>query len=483
MKAKLSLTRSSILLALAGGVEFGLQIVIPMIFVRYLDPVSFGQYRLLWLVTATMLAIAPMFMPQSLFYFLPRGSPDEQRTRIANVLAFLIAVGCVVGLASGSWNPLLPQAMRDMAQAAGNLPALFVALWLVISLMNVLPTAEGRIHWQARSDIGMALARTLLLGAAAILSQNLVWVVLAMLAEAVLRLCLLFAYLHTRPGGWRLAPSPQAMKEQLRYALPFALGNAMFLLRAQADQWVVASMLPAAQFAAFSISAVFLPVGTLVRQPINNALMARLNLAHLGGDMRECARLIGKSIAAVAMILLPLAGGLIAVTSELVQIIYTDRYGAATNIMRIYLAGIMFSSLAVGHVLTAMNEGRFAARSNTMFLAISVLASMACTQRWGMLGAACGSVGTLVLSEAWSLRRVGMRLGTSLAILIPWSLLWPPAFACLLGLAGSHLLADFTSASVWLRLVQKAAIFSTLFLAGFVAAGGWASARRMVQHQ
>lgn len=482
MKSKLTLTRSSIVLAFTGGVEFGLQIVIPMIFVRYLDPASFGQYRVLWLVTATVLAIAPAFMPQSLFYFLARGAPDERRTRIANVLAFLIAIGCVVGLASGSWNSLLPQTMRDMAQATGNLPSLFVALWLVVSLMNVLPTAEGRIHWQARSDIGMALARTLLLGGAAVLSSNLVWVVWAMLAEALLRLCLLFGYLHTRPGGWRFTPSRHAMNEQLCYALPFALGNAMFLLRAQADQWVVASMLPAAQFAAFSISAVFLPVGTLVRQPINNAMMARLNQAHSSGDLRECARLIAKAIGAVSMILLPVAGGLIAVTDELVQIIYTDRYGAAANIMRIYLVGIMFSSLAVGHVLTAMNEGRFAARSNAFFLLVSVLASIACTQRWGMIGAACGSVGTLIVSEAWSLRKVAMRLATSLTVLIPWNVMLPPAFACLLGLAGAHFLADFTSPSVWLRLMQKASIFATLFIAGFLAAGGWSSARSMVQH-
>lgn len=479
MKPKLTLTRSALMLAFTGGIEFCLQILIPMILVRHLDPASFGQYRVLWLATATVLAFAPAFMPQSLFYFLPRASREGQQARIANVIAYLLATGAVVAIVSGSWNPVLPATVRQMAAATGNLAGLFMGLWVLVSLMSVLPVAEGRIHWQARSDIGMALARTLLLGSAAVLSHNLVWVVCAMLAEALLRICLLCAYLQTRPDGWRFTPAPAVMKEQLRYSLPFAMGNAMFLMRAQADQWVVATMLPAAQFAAFSISAVFLPVGTLVRQPIINAMMAALNQAYASGNAQESARLIARSIGAMALILLPVAGGLFAVTSELQEIIYTDRYAAAAAIMHVYLVGIMLSAIAVGHVLPVMDEGRFAARSNAFFLLVSVLASIVCAQRWGMVGAACGSVGTLVLSEAWSLRKVASKLHTPVKTLIPWQVLLPPALACVLGLAGVAFLADLTSASVALRLLQKAMVFTALFVAAFLAAGGWQRAKSM----
>lgn len=481
MAAKLTLTRSALLLALTGGVEFGLQILIPMILVRHLDAMAFGQYRLLWLATATVLAFAPAFMPQALFYFLPRAADEERHTRIASVLVYLAASGAVVALACGSWNPLLPQPIRDMAHASGQLAGLFMGMWVIVSLMSVLPVAEGRVHWQARSDIGMALVRTALLGAAAVLTHDLVWIVGAMLLEAALRLCLLFAYLHTRPAGWRFQPGLGALKEQLRYALPFAIGNAMFLMRAQADQWVVATMLPAAQFAAFSIAAVFLPVGTLVRQPIINAMMGRLNEACARDDTPACARLVARSIGAMATILLPVAGGLFAVTGELQQLIYTQRYAAAADIMRVYLVGIMLSAMAVGHVLPVINEGRFAARSNTFFLLVSVLASIAGAQRWGMTGAAFGSVGTLVASELWSLRKVSSRLGVPLLALIPWQHIWPPACACLLALAGVALLADYTSQAAAVRLLQKAAIFSVLFAAGFLAAGGWRRARSMVQ--
>lgn len=480
MAAKLTLTRSAMLLALTGGVEFGLQILIPMILVRHLDPAAFGHYRVLWLATATVLAFAPAFMPQALFYFLPRAAEEERHTRISSVLVYLMAGGTVVALAGGSWNPLLPQAVRHMADATGQLGGLFMGLWVLVSLAGVLPVAEGRVHWQARSDIAMALLRTALLGAAAVLTHDVKWLAVAMLAEAALRLCLLVAYLRTRPGGWRFNPTWSALKEQLRYALPFAMGNAMFLMRAQADQWVVATMLPAAQFAAFSIAAVFLPVGTLVRQPIINAMMGRLNQASALGNTQECARLLARSIGAMAMILLPVAGGLFAVTSELQQIIYTERYAAAAPVMRVYLVGIMLSAVAVGHVLPVINEGRFAARSNTVFLLVSVVASIACAQRWGLTGAAWGSVGTLVASELWSLRRVSDRLHVRLSTLIPWQHIWPPAFACLLALAGVALLGGCASSSAGVRLLQKTVIFTAMFAAGFIAAGGWQRARILV---
>ncbi|MFD2270377.1 hypothetical protein ACFS07_02485 [Undibacterium arcticum] len=160
MSSDEGLRRSAITLALAGGVEYGLQLAIPIILVRYLDATAFGQYRLLWLLAGTALAIAPAFMPQSLFYFLPRTEPGQKRLIISNVLVYLIVAGVVVGAAASGWNPLLPETARSLFIQTYGISALFLALWVVASMLDVLPTADGRVRWQANVTIGVALIRT-----------------------------------------------------------------------------------------------------------------------------------------------------------------------------------------------------------------------------------------------------------------------------------------------------------------------------------
>ncbi|MFC6518697.1 lipopolysaccharide biosynthesis protein [Undibacterium arcticum] len=292
MSSDEGLRRSAITLALAGGVEYGLQLAIPIILVRYLDATAFGQYRLLWLLAGTALAIAPAFMPQSLFYFLPRTEPGQKRLIISNVLVYLIVAGVVVGAAASGWNPLLPETARSLFIQTYGISALFLALWVVASMLDVLPTADGRVRWQANVTIGVALIRTFLLAGAALTTADIAWVAFAMLMVAGLKIALLIYYANTNGEGVKLAWQIATLKKLLAYSLPFALGNALFLIRIQADQWVVASMLSTAQYATFSIAAVFLPVATLVRQPVYNAMMPRLNSAHARGEYAEIARLI-----------------------------------------------------------------------------------------------------------------------------------------------------------------------------------------------
>jgi O-antigen/teichoic acid export membrane protein len=472
MGAKHSLGHGAILLTLAGGVEFGLQLAIPMIFVRQLDPATFGQYRLLWLMAATALSIAPAFMPQSLYYFMPRSPAARQPVYIGNVLAYLAVAGAVVALLTSGINPLLPAKVRELFGATHGLSSLFLWGVVVVSIMTTLPTAEGRMRWQAGADLGLAVLRTVLLAGAAIFTHQIGWVAAAMLAEALARFAMFGLYLSTRPGGPRVAPEWAALVPQLRYALPFALGNALFMLRVQSDQWVAAAMLPTALFGMFTIGVVFLPFASLVRQPVNNALMPRLNKAFAEGDLAGIARLVRKSSAAVTLILVPASCALACLAPELVQIVYTSRYAAAVPVMQMYLIGLTLHAVAIGHALPALAHGRFAAVNNACCLALSIGCSIAGASRWGMAGAACGSVLALAVSELWSLLVVARTLQVAPSSLLPWGMLLPCWLGSALAAAALWLLHGAIGGSAALVLAAKGLVFVAVFAAVFFAAGG-----------
>jgi O-antigen/teichoic acid export membrane protein len=466
-----SLRRSAIKLALAGGVEYALQLAMPVILVRCLDVTSFGQYRLLWLLASTALAIAPAFMPQALFYFLPRAEGRQRALVLGNVLLFLLVAGGVAALLVTGWNPLLPLAARNLFFATHGISALFLMLWVIASMFDVLPTAEGKVRWQANSTMLVALLRTLLLGGAAWASHSIVWVVGAMLAVALIKLLMLAHYLWAENAGGKLGFQRGLLKTQLAYALPFAMGNALFLMRIQADQWVVATMLAPALFATFSIAIVLQPVATLIRLPVYNAMMPRLHGAYAKGDLPEIIRLITKSNGATAFLLLPIAGALFTLAPELVSIVYTDRYQQTAPIMQVYIIGMMGNAFAVGHVLPALEKGRFATINNAVCLVVSVALSLLGVLYFGLIGAAFGSVISLMLSELWSGKVVADKLGISIGRLLSLRDLMPTLFATGVAIAGVYLLVPTLWRPIPLLFV-KGLTYTALFGIVFVLVGG-----------
>ncbi|MFD2270376.1 hypothetical protein ACFS07_02480 [Undibacterium arcticum] len=70
-----------------------------------------------------------------------------------------------------------------------------------------------------------------MLAGAALTTADIAWVAFAMLMVAGLKIALLIYYANTNGEGVKLAWQIATLKKLLAYSLPFALGNALFLIR------------------------------------------------------------------------------------------------------------------------------------------------------------------------------------------------------------------------------------------------------------
>lgn len=480
MPAEAGLRRNAMLLAAAGAIEFGLQAILPMLLVRRLDPTTFGQYRLLWLTANTALSIAPAFMPTALFYFLPRAATGGRGAVIGNVLCYCLFAGAVAALVTSGWNPWMQSAVQRLFADTHGLSSAFLLFWIAASVADVLPTADGQARWQAGATIGVALLRTVLLVAAAVTGCDIQRLAIAILLVAVCKLASLLTYLARRGELMRLRCDGPLLRLQLAYALPFALGNALFLLRAQGDQWIVISLLTPALFATFSVASVVQPVSTLIRQPVINAMMPRLNAAHARGAGSDIANLIARSNGASGMLLLPVLGALYAAAPELVRLVYTDRYQDAAPVMQVYLVGMAINVLAVGHVLSAVGRGRYAAISSLYCLVLSVVVGIAGLRLFGLPGAALGSVCTLAVNELWSLRVIARTIDVPVHALLAWRALGCTAAGTAAGLAGALWFGTHGGQAGLSMLASQALIYLSLFLPCFLLCGGRRQFERML---
>ena len=103
-------------MGMANGLDAALHFCIPIVLVRLLSVEQFGEYRLLWLAASSAMLFAPMGMPRSLQYFLPRNNEEDRREFIDQpgyfslgkrpVIAAPHVLGmtpCAVDLFAGYW--------------------------------------------------------------------------------------------------------------------------------------------------------------------------------------------------------------------------------------------------------------------------------------------------------------------------------------------------------------------------------------------
>jgi O-antigen/teichoic acid export membrane protein len=479
-KNEMTLRRSALGLAAAGGIEYGLQLAIPVILVRSLDAETFGYYRFLWLMAGTVLAVAPLFMPQALFYFLPRNQ-GRQGTIIGNVLLYLTFAGLVVTLAASSLNPYLPRMAVSAVQSTSHLSALFLGLWVIGSLLDVLPTADGAAWWQAKATVFIAVLRSFLLIAAAVSVQDLFSMTLALVVVATFKLIMIAFYLYHSPSTFKLHVDGQILKVQLVYAVPLAAGNALFLMRLQADQWVVASVLPSTAYAIFSVASVLAPIATLIRQPIYNAMMPRINAAYADGNIKDIISLVQKSNGITALVLIPVAGVLAVTAPELVKVVYTSRYLDAVPAMRIYLVGMIINAFAVGHLIAPLNLGNFLMVNNGICLIFSCLTSYVGLQYLGLSGAALGSVSFFAVSEIWSGYKISCALHTKLSKIIPWPSLLLAVIAAIGAAVFACSLSEYIKSEAYWLILIKGTLYVCAYCTIFFLIGGYGQARALMR--
>ncbi|HLO62237.1 MAG TPA: oligosaccharide flippase family protein [Azonexus sp.] len=460
------LKRRALTLGSAHTYDYALQFLLPVVLVRCLSAEDFGHYRLLWLTIMTVAGVASLSLPQSLYFFLPRSEPPVRRLYVHQTLLYMLAVGLLGGWAVSDWNPLQPGTIESLNRFGPLLPAL-VVFWVSGSLLDILPTIEERITWQSAATIGLATLRTLGLAAAAWLTNDLdvlLWLLLGLLVFKFLLLLRYIARGHGLGGSWLSRPS---FAGQFRHAAPFGLSSALFALRAQADQWVVASLFAVHNFATFSIATVLWPLVNRFRQSVNHAFLPSMSRLHAADDMAGMLDLNSRANVLVGRMVYPLLAFTFVFADEMVNLVYTARYSEAAPVMRVYAFSVIALVVELGSITLLLREGVYALRVNLLALALSVALSWLGATHYGLPGAAAGSVLVLFLDRLFILRRIALRTGIPFAQLQDWRTLGLLlAFSALSGmLAWSAAGHFFTDSGPLVRMVAGGSVLASAYAA------------------
>ncbi len=431
------LGRRALSLGAANAFDFAIQFLLPVVLARCLAADDFGQYRLLWLAVGTIMAITNLAMPATLYYYLPRSDGATKRLYINQTLLYLALCGVLAGWAVSAWNPWLPEKMRGLAAHEAAVPA-FVLLWVTASLLDLLPTIEERIAWQAKAIVGLATLRAVALSLVAAATRELGPVLMVLLAFVAFKVALLLGYVAKHHGLRGPIVRWGAFAEQLRYAAPFGVSGALYGLRAQADQWVAAALFPLGMFASFSIAAVLAPLVNLCRMSINYAFLPSMSRLQAAGNIAATLELNSRANTMVGMLVYPLLAFAFVFAEELIVLVYTGTYVDAAPVMRVYIVGLAALVVELASITLLLRLGAFVLALNAVSLVVSVAINWIAALHFGLAGAAVGTVATILADRIATLARVARQTGIPVGRLQDWR-----------ALGASMLFAALAAALAW----------------------------------
>jgi O-antigen/teichoic acid export membrane protein len=236
----------------------------------------------------------------------------------------------------------------------------------------------------------------------------------------VVKLALLIDYVRRFHGFGRPWFRRATAVEQFKQSAPYGASSALYTLRGQADQWVAASLFALSSFAAFSIAALVGQVVQLIRQSVLEAFLPSMSRMEAAGDHRGMMEMNSRANVMVSTLLYPLLAFAFAFAEDILTVVYTAQYAEGAAAMPENICGMAGMVVELGSVVLLLREGTFAMRVSAGVLAFSVATSWSAAHRFGLAGAALGSVLAIYVDRAFMLRRVSKRTGIRVAQLQHW---------------------------------------------------------------
>ena len=405
---------------LVGGRAIGLaaSFAIGIVLARVFDPADFGTYKQFFLVFATLYGIAQLGMAESLYYFVPRQAGATGRY-VCNAIVTL-ALGGLICLALLYTGRAAVARWLSNTELAEYIPwlGLLLTLTLVTTVFEIVMISRKRHLTAAITYAVSDICRTLMFILPAVMLGSLRAVFIGATVFVVIRFAVMLASFWREYRG-DLRIDLALWRDQLAYALPFALAVGVEIVQINFHQYAVASRVDAATFAVYAIGCMQIPLVDLIATSTINVLMVRMAEDH--NDDRAALTLWHDTLTRLAFLLVPLAAFLMVMAQPLIVGLFTETYAGSADIFRVWaLAAVLPPVFAVDGVLRVYAQTRFLLVMNLLRLAIVAATIGMFITAFGLRGAVVVTLLATMFVKLLGVARVARLMRVPLHAALPW---------------------------------------------------------------
>lgn len=461
------LIKSSLILSFARVTNYALLLVSPILLVRILDPVSFGQYREFIAYAMLITSLGAFNIKSNILYFVPRDR-DNTRTYISHTTLMALAGSVIVCF--------LLWLFRDLIVANTDLNFLlplivYVALFLNVDFITDYWLAEKQPKYVMYFTLVRTAVRLSGVIGVAIVTQDVLTMIYALCAVEALRV-LIVLVLMRRIGILSWKWNPPLLREQLVFVLPLAVSGSMHHVHQHIGQIVVSAQLGVVALAIYTVAKYQVPVLNIVRGAIGDSIFPDM--------VRQAAAAEGDRLAlwkranvAYTFLITPFFVLAAWYADRLIPWVFTEEYADAVPLFRILAFVMIVQCFEVSSPLRAIGRTKLFIAGNLLMLITNlafILAFLRYPPETAIFGPALGVVAGYIVQHvflAWCISQV---YGMPIPVLLKWPSIAKIGLSALLGCA-VLLVGETLPIPEALRVPVFASLFAGSYYLGLRHAG------------
>ncbi|MFN2532276.1 MAG: lipopolysaccharide biosynthesis protein [Pyrinomonadaceae bacterium] len=374
---------------LAKSTAFVFSLALPLLLVRRLNQREFGLYKQAFLLIGTAVAVLPLSVGMSAFYFLPREEDiNRRRNAVFNIVLFNAFVGGLVFLLFATQPWIFSKLFHDPELAQfGPLIGAVILFWLFSTFLEVVTVVNREAQLATFFIVGGQVSKALWLLVAAVFFGSIRSLLIAALIHSAMLSLLLLGYLNLRFKNFWRSFDWGMLREQLAYALPYGASAMLFTAQTDLHNYFVSNHFGAATFAIYSIGCLQLPLVGILSESIASVTIPRISYLQKLGDKREILLLMTRLMRKLAVIYFPLYAILLVGGHEFIRWLFTEKYSASFPIFAINITLLPFYVIMLDPIVRAYAEQRyFLLRLRFVLFCILLLSLWFSINHYGILG-------------------------------------------------------------------------------------------------
>jgi O-antigen/teichoic acid export membrane protein len=377
---KQSLKSQSAWLLFAKIIGFCFSFLLPLLIVRYLSQESVGLYRESFLVIVNAVAILPLGLSMSAYYYLSRET-ERRSGAVFNILLFNFVIGGLACLLLYLQPQIIGNIFKsDELTALAPKIGLVIWIWMFSAFLETVAIANREARLATIFIIFAQFSKTFLMVSAVFLFATVESFIYAAMIQGLLQTVILLVYLYYRFPKFWLAFRPRFFIEQMIYAVPFGLAGILWILQTDIHNYFVGYKFSSAEFAIYAYGCFQLPLISMLAESVTSVLIPRMSELQTVGNKEEMIRLTARAMQKLAFFYFPIYVFLLITAQTFVITLFTTDYLASVPIFLINLTLLPFSILITDPIVRAYKElGRF-----LLVLRIFVLAALIAVLYFGL---------------------------------------------------------------------------------------------------
>ncbi|MEZ5426395.1 MAG: oligosaccharide flippase family protein [Pyrinomonadaceae bacterium] len=339
---------------------FAISFLLPLLIVRYLTQNEVGVYRQSFDFITNAIAILPLGVSMSAYYFLNREEENRKKT-IFNILLFNFVVGGLACLGLFIYPQFLGRIYQsaEMTALAPKI-GLVVWIWVFSTFLETVAIANQEARLATVFIILAQLTKTILMASAVIVFSTVEAFLYAAMIQGILQTGILLYYLNSRFPRFWADFSWHFLGEQLHYAVPFGLAGLLWVLQTDIHRYFIGYRFTSAEYAIYVYGCFQLPLLSVLVESTGAVLISRMSELQARGDKREIIELSARAMEKLSFFYFPAYVFMLITASVFITTLFTDKYAASIPIFIINLTLLPFDIWVIDPVMRAYKEfGRF----------------------------------------------------------------------------------------------------------------------------